>query len=201
MKIFTVVFICLSFVGFTQKSEYDYNIKENNLEKHPVDLSLKLNPIFTDISNDNSVAGFNAGFHFRINTIMSFYGDYNGSYYNIKPEVVKRNSTVKVYNGVVADDYVPYQYFNGGATLFLWTDVYEGKAKVSLPSEVRNGKKQRYFLELDKIEKLRQVGLRVGAGVYQGQIIEKGLEFDGYNDLEPINDLLNTAGYNYSSIK
>lgn len=203
MKIFTVIFIGLSFVGFTQKSEYDYNIKENNLEKHPIDFSVKLNPIFTDFSNDNSVLGFNTEFHFRMNTIMSFYGGYNGSYFNIKPEVVKANSTDKAYNGVVADDYVPYKYLNGGVTLFLWTDLYEGKSKLSLPNEVKNGKKQRYFLELDKIEKLRQFGLRVGSGVYQGQIAEKGVEFDGHNDFDslPINYLVNKAGSNYSSIR
>ena len=187
MNIFTVIFIGFSFVGFTQKSEYDYNIKENNLEKHPIDFSIKLNPIFADVSNDNSVLGFNTEFHFRMNTIMSFYGGYNGSYFNIKPEVVKANSTDKAYNGV-ADDYVPYKYFNGVVTLFLWTEIYEGKSKVSLPSEIRNGNKQRYFLELDKIDKLRQV-------------IEKDLEFDGNNDTEFINYLLNTAGDNYSNIK
>lgn len=201
MKSFTVIFISLSFVGFTQKSEYDYNIKENNLEKHPIDFSVKLNPIFFDVSNDNSVLGFNTELHFRINTIMSFYGGYNGSYFNIKPEVVKANSTHKAYNGVVADDYVPYEYFNGGVSLFLWTEIYEGKSKVSLPSEVRNGNKQRYFLEIDKIDKLRQVGLRVGVGAYQGQVIEKDSEFDGNNDTEMINYLLNTEGDNYSSIK
>ena len=200
MNIFTVIFIGFSFVGFTQKSEYDYNIKENNLEKHPIDFSIKLNPIFADVSNDNSVLGFNTEFHFRMNTIMSFYGGYNGSYFNIKPEVVKANSTDKAYNGV-ADDYVPYKYFNGVVTLFLWTEIYEGKSKVSLPSEIRNGNKQRYFLELDKIDKLRQVGLRLGGGAYQGQVIEKDLEFDGNNDTEFINYLLNTAGDNYSNIK
>ncbi|MDG1518681.1 MAG: hypothetical protein P8Q42_11690 [Flavobacteriales bacterium] len=201
MNIFTVIFIGFSFVGFTQKSEYDYNIKENNLEKHPKDFSVKLNPIFTDLSNDNSVLGFNTGFHFRMNTVMSLYGGYYGSYFNIKPEVVKANSTEKVYNGVVADNYVPYKYLHGGVTMFLWTEVYEGKSKVSLPSEVRNGNKQRCFLEIDKIDKLRQVGLRIGVGAYQGQVIEKDSEFEGNNDTEIINYLTNAAGNNYSSLK
>ena len=147
--------------------------------------------------------GYNPNLYFRIGNSMAVHGGFMGSYYNNVPEVKNSSSTSTTYNGVVAGDYVPFQYLNGGATLYLWSEYIEGDAKVNLPSESRNGTKQNYFLEIKDVEKIRQFGFRATAGTYQGQIAEKGLEFEGV-DPDPnviFASLENTAGTNYSSIE
>jgi hypothetical protein len=190
---------------FASGQDHNYKIKENKINKHATDLSLVLNPVITDISNDNTVAGYSADFLFRLNTIMSFRGSYLGSYYNIKP--TQENSLDGGYNGVLKGDYIPFQYYQGQVTLYLYTDVYEANVKVNMPTEIRNGEKQHSYLELDKIDKMRQVGLRVGGGQYKGQLKEKGIEFHGIDlsnddlsDINRIQDLDNSQNDNFTSL-
>ena len=170
--------VLISISAFGQ--DHDYKIKENKINKHATDLSLVLNPVFTDVSNDNIAAGYSADFLLRLNTIMSFRGSYLGSYYNIEP--TQENATSGVYNGVLDGKYVPFQYYHGEVTLYLYTDVYEANVKVNMPTEIRNGEKQHSYLELEKVDKMRQVGIRVGGGQYTGQLKEKGTMKDGLND-------------------
>jgi len=200
-SLFLSLFILTTVVVFGQ--DHDYKIKENKIGKYATDLSLVLNPIYTDISNNNIVGGYSADFLLRLNTIMSFRGNYTGSYLNQEPS--KENKT-GVYNGIVSGDYIPFQYLHGEITLYLFTDVYESNVKIEMPGEMRNGKKQHSYLELDKIDKMRQVGLRVGGGKYQGQLKEKGDEFHGldntktFADTNRIRDLDNPLNDNYTSV-
>ncbi len=196
--------LCLCTVSlFAQKSDYDFNIKDNKVEKSAYDLSLKLNPAFTDYSYDNTVGGYSSSLFFRISTIMALHGEYFGSYYNVEPAIEKENTSVTTYNGVAANGYVPFQYYKVGATIYLFSRPFEGRVKVSLPSEKRNGSKQRYFFEVDGVEKLRQLGLRASAGQFQGQAKERDGEFDGANP-DPLGDPLiplnNVGGDNYTSL-
>lgn len=200
MRLFSIVaaLILFSVVGMAQESTYTYNIKQNDIEQHAADLSLKINPLFTDFSNDNTVLGFSPEINFRLNTILSFQGQYQGSYYNLKPDVVKSENPA-VYNGI-ANSFKPYQYYNGGLTLYIVNLLTEGKSRVTLPRETRNGDNHSYFLELNNIEKLHQVGIRLSAGQFQGQLAEKGLEFDGTNSDTLIAGIDNPAGSNFTSI-
>lgn len=198
MKFLTALFCAFSFISIAQKSEYEYDVKENNIEKHAYDFSLIVNP-FTDISNDNQVLGFNPRLLFRLNTVVSIQADFFGSYLNNVPDIVVNNAD-HVYNGVVAGDYKPYMQFNGLVTFNLWNDVFEAPSRVNLPND-RKGSGNRYFLQMNQIEKMHQVGLRLGGGMYQNQLIEKGTEFDGRTpgalDFE---ELENLYGDNYSAI-
>ena len=195
-----LVFISLTVLG----QDHDYKIKENKINKHASDLSFVLNPVFSDVSNDNITAGYGGDILFRLNTIMSFRGSFLGSYYNIEP--AQENSPSGIYDGVVAGDYVPFQYYHGELTLYLYTEVYEANEKVNMPIEIRNGEKQRSYLELEKIDKMRQVGIRVGGGQYSSQLKEKGFEFHGADESKPlsdinrISDLDNSMNDNYTSI-
>ena len=202
MKKLLYLFSFVSTCVFAQNGDYEFSIKDNDPTANAYDLSIKLNPFFTDISNDNTVMGYSPSLFFRISTVMALHGEFLGSYYNNIPETVKSSSGTPSYNGVVDGDYVPFQYLNGGATLYLWSETYEKGAKVGLPKQKRNGGNQRYFLEIKEVEKIRQFGFRATSGKYQGQIAEKGLEFDGV-DPDPnviIANLNNTTGTNYSSI-
>lgn len=192
----------LSLHLYSQDSDYDFNIKENKVEKSAYDFSIKLNPVFTDISSDNNVGGFSSSLFFRISTIMALHGEYFGSYYNYKPEVVKSNTSVPSFNGIAANGYVPFQFYNAGVTLYLFSTPFDGKVRVNLPSEKRNGSKQRYFLEVDDVEKIRQLGLRLNAGQFKGQTAEKDGEFDG-TDPDPLGTIVylnNVGGTNYTNM-
>jgi len=173
-------------------------VNQNQVEKNAYDFSFKLNTLFTDVSYDNIVVGFNPSLLYRISTVMTVHGEFYGSYYNYKPETIIENSTA--YNGIIAGDYVPYLTYNGGATFYLWEETYEGRTKFSLPKKTRNGQANSYFLEVEGVEKIRQFGLRLTAGKYQGQIAEKGLEFEGYNKDTLIASLDNSNANNYTSI-
>lgn len=203
MKLLTALLCVFAISLFAQESEYDFNIKENRLDKDPYDLSIRLVPSFTDLSKDNSVAGYAPSLFLRVGELMAIEGEYMGSYYNVIPDIEKSNTTAPTYNGVVNGEYVPFQYYKGGITLYVFSEAFEGKVKLGLPSEQRNGVKQRYFLEIDDVEKQRQVGIRITGGQYQGQIAEKNDEFEGV-DPDPANiiaPLTNDGGMNYSSIK
>lgn len=201
--LFLSIFVLFSSVVIGQ--DHEYKIKENKLGKYATDLSLVLNPLFTDISNDNIVGGYSTDLLFRMNTIMSFRANYTGSYLNQKPEQVNKDNG-GVYNGLASDGYVPFQYFHGEVTLYLYTDVYESNVKVGLPSQYRNGEKQNSYLELEKIDKMRQVGLRAGGGKYQGQLTEKGFEFHGVDETKSladptrVADLDNSLNNNYTTV-
>lgn len=185
--------------------DYGYKIKENKINKHAADLSFVINPAFTTLSNNNTVGGYSADVLLRLNTIMSFRGNYTGSYYNDEPS--QNSDQAGIYNGVPTGNLKPFQYFHGEVSLYLYTNVYEGAAKVSLPSETRSGEKQSYFLELDKIDKMQQVGLRVGGGKFQNQLTEKGFEFFGVDESKPISDISaiadldNSLSDNYTTIQ
>lgn len=201
MKFLTAILCAFSLISIAQKSEYEYDVKENKVEKQAYDFSLVINPVFTDISNDNQVMGFNPRVLFRLNTIMSVQADFFGSYLNNEPDIVVDNADREnVYNGVVAGDYKRYMQFNGLVTFNLWNDVFESPSRVNIPND-RKGSGNRYFLQLDQVEKMHQVGLRLGGGIYQNQLIEKGTEFDGRTpgtlDFE---ELENVYGKNYSAI-
>ena len=203
---FRLFYLFFLFSTFVVGQNSDYKIKDNKIEKYATDFSFVVNPIYTDISSNNIVSGYGIEFLYRLNTVMSFRGNYTGSYFNQKPS--KENKiNPEAYNGVVSGDFVPFQYFHGEITLYLFTDVYESKIKVGVPVEARNNKNKRSYLEIDKIDKMRQVGLRFGGGKYQGQLKEKTNEFHGvdnkienFADTNRIRDLDNPLNDNFTSI-
>ena len=190
---------------FVVGQDYDYKIKENKIEKYATDLSLVVNPLYTDVSSNNIVGGYGIDFLFRLNTIISFRGNYTGSYFNQKPSRENKKNS-EVYNGIVSGNYVPFKYFHGEMTLYLYTDVYESKIKVGIPIEARKEENKRSYLKIDKIDKMRQVGLRFGGGKYQGQLKEKTDEFYGvdesksFADSNRIMDLDNPLNDNFTSV-
>lgn len=200
-----LVSLLLIVVYPTVAQDYEYKIKENKINKHASDLSLVVNPVFTNLSENNTVGGYGADITFRLNTIMSFRGNYSGSYFNIEPNQISERDGV--YNGISSGELKPFQYFHGELSLYLFTKVFEGSSKITLPSEVRNGEKQRYQLELSKVDKMQQVGFRFGGGKFQNQLKEKGFEFFGVDlgkpisDISAISDLDNSLSDNYTTIE
>ena len=128
----------------------DYKIRENKIEKYAADFSLIVNPFYTDVSINNTVSGYGIDFLYRLNTVLSFRGNYTGSYFNLKPSQENKINP-EVYNGIVSGNYVPFQYFHGEMTLYLYTDVYESKIKVGIPADARNNKNKRSYLEIDNL--------------------------------------------------
>jgi hypothetical protein len=191
---FRLLSLFVLFSIFVVGQNYDYKIRENKIEKYATDLSFVVNPLYTDVSKNNIVGGYGIDFLLRLNTIMSFRGNYTGSYFNKKSSQENKIDT-EDYNGIVSSDYVPFQYFHGEITLYLYTDVYESNMKVGIPVEARDVKNKRSYLEIDKIDKMRQVGLRFGGGKYQGQLKEKTDEFYGVDDNKGYEDPNRTINF------
>ena len=202
---FRLFYLFFLFSIFVVGQSGDFKIKDNKIEKYATDFSFVVNPLYADVSSDNIVSGYGIDFLYRLNTVMSFRGSYKGSYFNQEPSRENKNNP-EAYNGIVSGEYVPFQYFHGEVTLYLFTDVYESKIKVGIPLEARNNKKKRSYQEIDKVDKMRQVGLRFGGGKYQGQLKEKKNEFHGvdnnknYADSNRISDLDNPLNDNFTSV-
>lgn len=120
---------------------------------------------------------------------------YLGSYSNRQPKVIKSDAP-PAYNGV-PNDFKNYNYYNGGVTLYLWSQTFEGQSKFRIPKSKR---KEHSFLTVDRVEKAQQFALRLSAGQFQNLLKEKSNELDGTNADTLINYMDNEDGENFTTV-